>query len=700
MSPARNVSELGLGLPASLLDPENDLTSGPLSSISERTEQDDTVMAATTSHDLASSTGARLRANASPVLDSNGFDEPNSDECPVDVSRATDSDRGAAKEGRQASVTFKLPARVTRYDRTTGPDIGVELVERTMSGSSAFSQEAQTPKKRARHARWKAAFGRAQQPKKVRFGTVVVISIIALGLALMLISVTADLISHPDKAARSANAHNAWKRSLRRRAHRSSFHTQFSDRIATSASRLKRRDVHDEQVPPDALDDGSRDGAIEAAAQSKAVLEDSPHDRGKSLHHHKHHHKHHVHASHHTHKSNADAIDESDDPTSEQINGESLIDPYDRRALQEQILATASNASFPEDIATTSPWTMTDSSYAEEGDEPTNFTTEAFNVSLSGDGRVRAANSNITEHTISETKNSTSIQRTVTDRTTLNDHSKKGDGKSKGKPMKPAAAAFSALVVFGASYCDNGHPRPDVYKFTLSGPPYVGGRRSNGPVFDEYLARKLNVPMTNYAYIGAHINNDATGYNGSPPDSKSQIASYLSDVRSGAFKPGRGRVLHVIWNGINPILYSIWSDWQKGSSTLATAELRVSQAVADLGVQIVALQAGQADKSKADFVILPLPPLGSVPASRYLAKPIGDATQLAVLAALTRQFNIALDKLIEDVKAAGMAIGQSIYTFDAEAYFSEGMSSPDKLGLTDGNDACWNSTTGGICKTP
>jgi cholinesterase len=67
-----------------------------------------------------------------------------------------------------------------------------------------------------------------------------------------------------------------------------------------------------------------------------------------------------------------------------------------------------------------------------------------------------------------------------------------------------SSAAFAApptsVVVYGDSLSDNGN----LYQATGEpGAPYYNGRRSNGPVAVEQLASALNVPLIDYAWIGA-----------------------------------------------------------------------------------------------------------------------------------------------------------------------------------------------------
>lgn len=70
------------------------------------------------------------------------------------------------------------------------------------------------------------------------------------------------------------------------------------------------------------------------------------------------------------------------------------------------------------------------------------------------------------------------------------------------------ANASHRLIIFGASYSDNGHPRPGIFNHSFAPAPSFGGRHSNGIVWNEYLAQMLGgADLRNYAYAGAMVDN-------------------------------------------------------------------------------------------------------------------------------------------------------------------------------------------------
>lgn len=110
--------------------------------------------------------------------------------------------------------------------------------------------------------------------------------------------------------------------------------------------------------------------------------------------------------------------------------------------------------------------------------------------------------------------------------------------------LQPVAAksAFSKLVVFGDSLNDSGNMVQLTSGVFPAPPNYVWGRQSNGPVWVEYLAQRLELSnhLENYAVVGALLNvrpgfptgnvwsDTFSGLEGT--DVLSQVFDYLSDA--------------------------------------------------------------------------------------------------------------------------------------------------------------------------
>src|SRR5215475_11575436 len=66
-----------------------------------------------------------------------------------------------------------------------------------------------------------------------------------------------------------------------------------------------------------------------------------------------------------------------------------------------------------------------------------------------------------------------------------------------------SATTLTKLVVFGDSLSDTGNLFAATFGAVPPSPPYFQGRFSNGPVWVDALARKLTLPVENFAIGGA-----------------------------------------------------------------------------------------------------------------------------------------------------------------------------------------------------
>src|SRR5579862_7480610 len=124
------------------------------------------------------------------------------------------------------------------------------------------------------------------------------------------------------------------------------------------------------------------------------------------------------------------------------------------------------------------------------------------------------------------------------------------------QPFSAQAATppFSAVYVFGDSYCDVGN----LYTVIgAPGAPYLPGRRSNGPLWVEHVANAWGLPMTpsiahgnDYAWAGAEVINPIPEPGFSIPNVPQQIALYLND-HGGKADPN---ALYILEGGGNDII--------------------------------------------------------------------------------------------------------------------------------------------------
>ena len=120
-----------------------------------------------------------------------------------------------------------------------------------------------------------------------------------------------------------------------------------------------------------------------------------------------------------------------------------------------------------------------------------------------------------------------------------------------------AVPSYSAIYVFGDSYCDVGNIYIETKGAIPLSPPYYQGRFSNGPLWIEHVAGALKLPMqaaalggTDYAVGGALVTQPYVTALGTVPSVPQQVAGYLLQ-HGGQADPN---ALYVIEGGGNDIL--------------------------------------------------------------------------------------------------------------------------------------------------
>jgi phospholipase/lecithinase/hemolysin len=117
---------------------------------------------------------------------------------------------------------------------------------------------------------------------------------------------------------------------------------------------------------------------------------------------------------------------------------------------------------------------------------------------------------------------------------------------------------FSAIYVFGDSYCDVGNLFLATSGAEPPSPPYFNGRFSNGPLFVEHIASAWGLPMkpsltggTDYAWAGAFVTADQPLGGGAViPSVPHQVELYLSQ-HGGKADPN---ALYILEGGGNDII--------------------------------------------------------------------------------------------------------------------------------------------------
>ncbi|WAR57427.1 hypothetical protein PtB15_8B474 [Puccinia triticina] len=241
---------------------------------------------------------------------------------------------------------------------------------------------------------------------------------------------------------------------------------------------------------------------------------------------------------------------------------------------------------------------------------------------------------------------------------------------------------YTSIVVFGASYCDNGHPRDSKFSSSLREPPYFHGRWSNGPVWVEHIAEVMGIPLYNYAYGGATANNELT--NGGVPDTRSQIQYYKNDIQSGKLHRGHGRVLHLTWVGINSI-HHIWHSEEGVEKANQEAEEVKRQFSYLLKDKII-------NRQQSEFHVLTLPPLQIVPNDAFAGAGSGWGYGQVGIKMLTEAYNNHLISAIHSLNSP------SAYVHDIGSFWFRVHNAPDSFGFTHVNAPCLSYSQ--PCKAP
>lgn len=231
-----------------------------------------------------------------------------------------------------------------------------------------------------------------------------------------------------------------------------------------------------------------------------------------------------------------------------------------------------------------------------------------------------------------------------------------------------AKNSVTKIVSFGDSLSDT----HNFYRATGVPPfPYWEGRLSDGPIWIEHLATKLQVPLhqaDQYAWLGSMTGN--TNFRDIPqvglyfPGFEQQIDAFLADVGPEGADP---MALYTVWIGANDLF-----DWlQKQNKT--PNEL-IATGVNNTVQGIIALSNAGAQH----FIVGNLPDLGITPDIRALGPIVaGTITQLSYA------YNLALE---EQLTALEAALGIHITRLDAFGIISQIADNPEAFGLTNVSD--------------
>jgi phospholipase/lecithinase/hemolysin len=251
-------------------------------------------------------------------------------------------------------------------------------------------------------------------------------------------------------------------------------------------------------------------------------------------------------------------------------------------------------------------------------------------------------------------------------------------------PLKASAANFSQMYVFGDSLSDQGN----VFNATLGNVPNPidypsDGRYSNGLIWVDYLADKLDLKPTlftelgttpptegiNYAFGGSSTGIDnAVSPSSGLPGILAQVGLYTS-----SFQKANPNALYTVWGGGNDALFL-------NPQNATTAVNNISQALGLLA------QAGA-----KNIVVFNLSDLSVLP---YVKIENLDAERLQQF---TNEFN---QGLATNIAALNKTYGLDIISVNTYSLFNQAISSPSAFGFEDVDNACHLPTTTVFCSNP
>lgn len=267
-------------------------------------------------------------------------------------------------------------------------------------------------------------------------------------------------------------------------------------------------------------------------------------------------------------------------------------------------------------------------------------------------------------------------------------------------PTKAIAAPFQKLYVFGDSLSDTGNVFNASKQFLGSGEPsspYYQGRFSNGPVWIDYLAQKLNLTPTPIAALANPQNSQRSGsdragsvnfaFGGATTGTSSEISAAIPGLQTQvlefkqllANQTADVDALYVIWMGANDYLSGINRTGTPQEPDPAGPVQNIARAIESL------YQSGA-----RHFLIANLPELGETP----LAKQEGATTVQTLNRISDRHNQLLSDRLNElqqalpDLDLIRLDIGKLYQQATSDRRFSD-LTTP-----------CYNRATGAVCTQP
>lgn len=241
--------------------------------------------------------------------------------------------------------------------------------------------------------------------------------------------------------------------------------------------------------------------------------------------------------------------------------------------------------------------------------------------------------------------------------------------------------AYNKMVVFGDSLSDNGnlfaltskiHERyPDVPVIPLS-PPYYEGRFTNGLLWVELLANRLNIKeMKNYAYGGAWAESNEVESSGQrvPYSLDVQVLTFLTEA---VLDDQKSEHLYVIWSGNNDYLQGFDREVEFATTSTVNAIAKQMNVLYENGAR--------------HFLVMNVPDFTLTPTAREL-----DADSIAKLQEMARIHNEKLSAVITAFQAAHADVVMKLG--DVGHHFTKLITNPGQYGLKETRQICYRATS-------
>ncbi|RCJ42210.1 hypothetical protein A6770_08335 [Nostoc minutum NIES-26] len=261
-------------------------------------------------------------------------------------------------------------------------------------------------------------------------------------------------------------------------------------------------------------------------------------------------------------------------------------------------------------------------------------------------------------------------------------------------PLKASAGTFGidSIYVFGDSLSDTGNVFAASGQ-TIPPPPYSQGRFSNGPIWIEELAQKLELDSSPTLYTD--VVNGATPKNGinfafggatttsintvSPllPGLQQQIGAFAQPlIQTNQKADSHG--LYVLWAGANDYLPT------DADPNYFRPFTDTTQTINNLKTAVASL----ASVGATNILLVNLPDLGLTPRAQNFdpTLPVPNGTS-QILSDLTEQHNEDLSKVIEDLDNV-LAPDVKLISFDVNSVLEDVIDRPSKYGFKEVTKPC------------